>query len=124
MTRIESNGSRWAGQHPFPISALFARLQSDPLDRTFERYGNFANAEPVNLKGEPMCPGGVHFFGNFLTYSHVFSVMTDDADLIERLTKAIRDNQNRADYLAQPDIAEQEAAHARTWQENLRRRRL
>jgi hypothetical protein len=97
-TTIHSNG----GGNAQPIEALFARLTSDPLDRTFEHYGDFV-LEPVDMKGRPMGEAGsVLFWGNFLTYSHVFSVITNDADLIERLTAAIRANQQRSDYLAQP----------------------
>jgi len=98
-TTIHSNG-RGPVQ---PIEALFARLESDVLDRSFERYGNFIEPDPVNMKGEPLgAAGSVSFWGNFLTYSHVFSVITNDADLIKRLTAAIRANQQRSDYLAQP----------------------
>lgn len=88
-TEIISNGSGSAQ----PLEALFARLESDTLDRAFEAYGNFVEE----------CPNGMtSFFGNFLTYSHVFNVMTDDADLIARLTAAIRRNQQSGDYLDQP----------------------
>lgn len=94
-------------RQPDSIEALFARLETDPLDRTFEAYGNFIIADPVNMRGEPMLPaGGVSFFGNFHTYSHVFNIDATDADLIARLTTAIRKNQQRADYLSQPDEAE------------------
>ncbi|OAS26304.1 hypothetical protein [Methylobacterium platani] len=87
-TEILSNGSGSVQ----PLEALFARLESDTLDRSFEAYGNFV---------EECSNGMTSFFGNFLTYSHVFNVMTDDADLIERLTAAIRRNQQSADYLDQ-----------------------
>ena len=98
-TTIISNGGCARNQ---PIEGLFARLESDTLCRSFEAYGNFIQVDPVNLKGEPFLPmGGVCFFGNFATYSHVFNIHTDDADLIERLTAAIRANQTRPEYLAQ-----------------------
>ena len=97
-TTIHSNGSG-AVQ---PIEALFARLESDVLDRSFERYGNFIEPDPVNMKGEPLgAAGSVSFWGNFLTYSHVFGIITDDADLIQQLTAAIRRNQQTPAYLAQ-----------------------
>ena len=50
----------------------------------------------------PAHPGALQFWGNFYAISHVFHVITRDASLIERLTRAIRSNQERPDYLAQP----------------------
>lgn len=98
-TTIHSNG----GGKVQDIEALFDRLASHPLDRTFEAYGDFVTVDPVNGRGEPMIgPGGAAFFGNFLTYSHVFRLETDDPELVARLTAAIRSNQQRADYLDQP----------------------
>jgi hypothetical protein len=96
-TKIFSNG----GGQTLPIEALFDRLATDPLDRTFEPecYGSFI------YKYED---GRTSFFGNFHTCSHVFNILTDDAELIARLTTAIRANQQRPDYLAQPDEAEQQ----------------
>lgn len=97
-TTIHSNGSG----RVLPIEALLERLATHPLDRTFEAFGNFVQLDPVNGRGEPMTgPGGAAFFGNFLTYSHVFRLDTDDPDLIARLTAAIHANQQRPDYLDQ-----------------------
>jgi hypothetical protein len=90
-TKIRSNG----GGNPQPIEALFARLESDTLDRTFEAYGNFI--ERIAAFPEVVC-----FWGNFLTYSHVFSVDTDEPELVERLTAAIRANQQTPAYRHQP----------------------
>jgi hypothetical protein len=90
-TTIHSNG----GGNPQPIGALFARLESDALDRTFEAFGNF-------IFPDEDWAGGVRFWGNFATYSHVFGIETDDVGLIARLTAAIRANQQRADYRRQP----------------------
>lgn len=104
QTTIQSNGSKWAGEEPDSIEMLLDVLANHPLDRTFEdeRFGNFVIADPVNMRGENLLPaGGVSFFGNFLTVSHVFSIDSTDADAIARLTIAIRANQRRPDYLAQ-----------------------
>lgn len=107
QTEIRSNGSRWGGQEPLPIEELFARLATHPLDRIFEAYGNFVEVDPVNMNADPLLPlGGVAFSGNFHTYSHVFDVRTTDPELIARLTAAIRENQQRPDYLSQPDAIE------------------
>jgi hypothetical protein len=109
-TIIHSNGSKWAGEEPDGIDLLLQRLNDYALDRTFEAFGNFIDANPVNMAGKPLLPPGwVNFFGNFQEYSHVFRIDTDDVDLIERLTAAIRANQQRPDYLSQSDYAEVKA---------------
>lgn len=102
-TTIHSNGSG----RILPIEELFSRLQSEPLDRTFDddRFGRFVYAHDTE-------PGVVCFFGNFHTYSHVFNICTDDAELIERLTAAIRLNQQRPDYLSQQTYVDEEAERA------------
>ena len=86
-TEIISNGAGNAQ----PIETLFARLESDTLDPTFEAFGNF-----ITTDGLP--PRMTDFFGNFWTYSHVFNVVTDDPDLINRLSTAIRTNQSTDAY--------------------------
>lgn len=100
-TTISSNGSKWNGQEPDSIETLFKMLETFALDRTFENYGNFVMVEPVSEAGEYLVPNGVRFWGNFAEICHVFSIDTDDPELIERLTTAIRGNQKRADYLGQ-----------------------
>lgn len=93
-TTIASNGSRWYGEEVGPVDQLLAALAEHPLARRFEVYGNFIFPHEE--------AGRVEFWGNFYAISHVFHVITRDASLIERLTKAIRANQERPDYLAQP----------------------
>ncbi len=93
------------------LQYLCDRLASEPLDRTFECYGNFVIAPE---DGETL----TRFFGNFFTYSHVFSIDTDDPQVIERLTALIRSNQQRADYLEQDEpLAAKHKQHLRevTW---------
>lgn len=102
-TTIISNGSKWAGEQPDSIETLLHVLTTNPLDRTFEAFGNFVIDDDA-----PM----IRFFGNFFDLSHVFSIDTDEPDLIERLTAAIRTNQRRADYLSQDDYATVQAANA------------
>lgn len=109
MTKIISNGSGSI----YPIEALVERLQTEPLDRKFERFGNFfyAAASPSKgfgkqtpgFDGTPDTPpaGEVHFFGNFLHTSHVFNIRTTDRQLMRQLSKLIRANQKRPDYLVQ-----------------------
>lgn len=91
-TTIDSNGSRWFGQAPATVDELLAVLAAEPLERSFEIYGNFITSDD----------GETRLWGNFHAISHVFSIGTRDPDLIERLTTAIRSNQQRPDYLAQP----------------------
>ena len=90
---ITANGSRWFGQEPAPVDELLAVLAAEPLSRRFEIYGNFIIAD-----GD----GSTRFWGNFAAISHVFCVDTNDPEIIERLTTAIRANQQTAAYLAQP----------------------
>ena len=87
-TTIQSNGSRWAGQAPASVDELLDVLARETLDPRFEKYGNFILRDETPLR----------FWGNFLSVSHVFSIDTDDAALIERLTAAIRANQQRPAY--------------------------
>lgn len=108
-TKIISNGSGSIG----PIDDLVQRLQNEPLDRKFERFGNFfyAAASPskgfgkqsAGFNGTPHNSpvGEVHFFGNFLHTSHVFNIATTDRPLMRQLSKLIRANQKRPDYLVQ-----------------------
>jgi hypothetical protein len=98
------------GEEPDALEQLFQVLASDPLDPTFEEYGNFCCGEPraaVHLgKGEyadkgpiyPDAPGMQRFWGNFYELSHVFRIDTDEPELIERLTVAIRTNQATEAY--------------------------
>lgn len=88
-TIIESNGSTWMGESPMDLEVLFQRLETNTLDPIFEKYGDFVL---------PQDDGAVIFFGNFLDYSHVFTIVTTDPDLIERLTNAIRANQGKDSY--------------------------
>jgi len=126
---IISNGAKWRGQAPDDLSTLYKVLGEYPLDRTFERYGNFVMVEPELIGGGKL-DGKVRFFGNFLTLSHVFNiemdVLTERAE-IDQLCAAIEDNQRRQDYLRQPSRAEQEAAAAaridKEWRHRMERRR-
>jgi hypothetical protein len=97
---IRSNGS---GGIPLPLSALLDRLQTDKLDDYFGDCCGLAHACQPLGRGEyaylgpiyPEAPDAVQFFGNFETWSHVFCVETDDAEVIEVLTDAIAANRAR-----------------------------
>jgi frataxin-like iron-binding protein CyaY len=78
-------------------------LKDNPLDRTFEAYGNFITPLTAdNLKRKPELWGSTRFHGNFHALSHVFWIDTDEPELINTLTAAIRENQQRPDYKDQP----------------------
>ncbi len=117
LTHIDSNGSKFMGDAPDTIEQLLARMQAETLDPVFEEYGNFVSparkahrecSEATGWKDVytdagpiyPEHPDAMHFWGNFRTYSHVFSIYTDDPALIERLTAAIRANQATPAYQA------------------------
>ena len=93
-TKIKSNGSKWYGEQPDSIEKLLEVLETEPLDKSFERYGNFY--EPTEG-----ISGSINFFGNFFTVSHVFNIDTNDIKLIKKLANAIENNKKRADYISQ-----------------------
>lgn len=116
MVIVKSNGSKWQGEPLDAISDLINVLRSTPLDPKFEEFGNFIMpahgnkwSGQRNEAGEriavstgplhPEAPGALSFWGNFSLISHVFNVTTDEPDLIDRLTKAIRQNQATPHYV-------------------------
>lgn len=115
------------GEHASTLQTLFDRLSDTPLDPRFEAFGNFITLNPcLSIRNPAYQPswffGGnnapqeipgprlfavepvVYFVGNFLHWSQVFSIYTNDRPTIDRLTFAIRANQQTAAY--------QEAQHA------------
>ena len=110
MLQINSNGSKWYGEQPASIDDLIAALERHPLDPRFERNGNFIykpfhpKSEDGNLVDDldrplhPDHPGALSFFGNFYGVSHVFNITTDQPEIIEQLTAAIRANQATPAY--------------------------
>jgi hypothetical protein len=106
MTKIVSNGSKWAGESPDSIETLFDVLGKYALDPTFEKYGNFIFEPPTDtqaaiadaIKHGFSSDAVWHFWGNFAELSHVFSIYTDEQPLIDKLCRAIRDNQNTEAY--------------------------
>lgn len=116
ITVITSNGSHCAGEQPATIDELLQVIEHEPLDRKFEKYGNFIYRNPQTCvylgQGKYRDTGHIYpgqnitrFSGNFLHVSHVFNIDTSDPVVVERLTKAIRSNKQRADYQAQQAAA-------------------
>ena len=69
------------------------------LDPAFEDYGNFVyNPTWEDEETAEKYKGLTAICGNFLTYSHAFRLLTDDTELIEELTMAIRNNQETEEY--------------------------
>jgi len=113
---IMSNGSKWMGEEEDDLDALFTVLAETPLDPRFEPYGNFITPDPCEGvrnpawtwgNGEPQWIDGprmyavhvVRFQGNFLEVSHGFAIDTNVPEIIDRLTTAIRANQQTEAYL-------------------------
>ncbi len=97
---VVSNGSQWNGGEPATVGELLELLKKEPLDPTFEDYGNFADNCPISCKTDkPMLPAGWwSFWGNFHNVSHVFKIVTNDAEAIHDLRQAILANQASPGY--------------------------
>ena len=106
MTEIHSNGSKWCGKEPDTIEQLCEVLKEHTLDPEFEKLGNFVNHNPQWIKpnAQEKYAGCTQIFGNFYTCSHVFNITTDDAELIARLEKLIRENQSTEAYLKAKEL--------------------
>jgi hypothetical protein len=126
-------GSPWSEDRD-SLAKLFDMLERETLDPTFERYGDFcakAEREIVESYNEdprataPLIPARtVHFWGNFYSYSCVFSLYTDDDELIGKLTAAIRKNKSTVAYKEARDIRKQQDADKRNRDRDFRNRRL
>lgn len=98
-TDIRSNGSKWGYEKPDSIETLIEVMGKYALDPMFEKYGDFGyrlDAENCGQCKEDI--GKWHFFGNFSELSHVFDIITDDPDIIDRLRAAISTNKNTEAY--------------------------
>lgn len=106
VTIIKSNGSHWAGEDQDTISELLEVLSREPLDSTFERYGNFIywlggsnGFENPKSRANAKLQGMFNIWGNFRHVSHVFNIETNDRELIRSLGRAICANKRRGDYV-------------------------
>lgn len=103
---IMGNGSKWAGEEEDNLDTLLLMLSNHRLDMELTYINanpctaidnpgwTWANDVPRWIDGPRMyaCEGVVRFVGNFLTYSHGFSIDTNDPDTIATLTRAIELN--------------------------------
>lgn len=103
-TIVLSNGHLRTETIEAAIDALIEMLNDHPLNRLFEKYGDFVERDARNLRGEWLegVENAVSFFGNFFDRSHVFSIVSNDPHHVERLCAAIAANRQRPDYLRQP----------------------
>lgn len=77
-------------------------LERYTLDPVFEFYGNFINSSPECLSDEAASKyaGCTLISGNFRAFSHAFRLVTDDKDLISRISAAIDRNKATTEYQA------------------------
>lgn len=76
-------------------------LEHYTLDPVFEEYGNFVYKPTwIDKEVKEKYKGCTAISGNFETYSHAFNVYTDDEELINEFTEAIRKNQATEEYKA------------------------
>ncbi|MEX0313442.1 MAG: hypothetical protein AB3N18_04635 [Allomuricauda sp.] len=111
-TIIHSNGSKWAGESPDSIDKLIELLKVYTIEeRFFHQYTDQImqgeiwidvkrNLCPISIDDDGIIyQKGMHvFFGNFEEVSHVFRIETNNPDLIESLTNAIKCNKGWKKY--------------------------
>ena len=103
-TVIKVNGSKWGGQRPDGIAVLLDVLARETLDRRFENYGDFSYPladDDAEIEARLPGDGWIHFFGNFLGYSHAFGIDSRDAETVDALVTAIKANKQTVAYQQQ-----------------------
>lgn len=99
LNTIPNPDSPWAEIQDSEAN-IIQHLRQYTLDPVFEYYGNFINPHPQWIRPEDTekYAGCTMFFGNFLTFSHAFRLITNDPGLIERLADAINRNKATPEY--------------------------
>jgi hypothetical protein len=99
------------------LVTLLDIMSQEPLDPTFEKYGNFNSGHPMHSRSVgygpdgrmqyedtdsmyPHHPGMIRFFGNFMNYSFGFTIDTDEPEVIAQLNAAIQANKETEAYKA------------------------
>jgi hypothetical protein len=95
MITIHSNGSKWYGQEPDTIDKLIEVLTSCTIEERF--FTSYKHNLEHGHEYRNLCPiseenGMTMFFGNFEEVSHVFRIETDEPEVIEKLSAAIKAN--------------------------------
>lgn len=103
-TIILSNGHYRTDDIEAGLEKLLELLAYQPLNRAFEKFGGFIEHDARGLRGQWLegVENAVNFFGGFLNRSHIFCIVTNEPDMVKRLTDAISTNRQRPDYLRQP----------------------
>ena len=101
LNTVVDDDRPWASK-PDSKENILRHLAKYTLDPVFERYGDFVNLNPQWLRKEDAekYHGCAFIFGNFLTFSHAFRLVTDDAALIARIQAAVNRNKATAEYKA------------------------
>ena len=78
---------------------IISDLKTYTLDPRFvnfiDRNPNWTNEETINRYR-----GCTRIFGNFLSYSHAFYVVTDDEKMILQIEALVEENMGRKEYVA------------------------
>lgn len=102
-TIINSNGSKWAGEEPDTIDKLIEVLAIETIEEYF--FKSFSKKTEDGIVWYQFCPidktedeKRSYFFGNFEKLSHVFSIESDEVEVIEKLSNAIKSNKGWEKY--------------------------
>lgn len=105
MLSIYLNGKNLTQNKDSHIEELLKLLETEPLDKNFEDFGNFVYDHPrQSYEGNENIQGMTCFFGSFRYFSYPFRVCTDEPEIIEKLYYAIRNNQQESNYINQESI--------------------
>ena len=89
FTLIESNGSKWLGQHPDDLDKLYSMLCDHKLILHF-----YPGYEAIDNYEWYRQLGMIRFHGNFQDISHCFSVDTNDSGVIKMMLGHLTVNRN------------------------------
>lgn len=109
-----NRGPEAAAEIADPVARLLYMLAHFTLEPTFEQYGNFVH--PTDRD-----PSITHVWGNFADYSFCFNIDTSDAELVARLTAAIRANQATPAYA---EAKRAEEARRKYWRDREEQRAI
>ena len=100
-TTIKVNGGELGALRKDTIEQLIDVLKTNALYPVVEQlYGVIRDYHETMGR---VSDGTMYFFGSFLKIGHPFEVITNDPDVISRLTKAIEKNKELPDYVEYMD---------------------
>ena len=111
ISKIRRPETPWF-EEPDTLDRILCDLEMETLDPALGAFG-FVDRTPkwLSPSDAERWAGCTHILGNFVGYSGVFEVITDDADVIERLSAAIARN------MATPAYAEAKMRHEKECEE-------